>query len=285
MRPATVRAATVDRLPAVEPGYSRRMPQPRLEGKVAIITGSAGGIGAAAAHRLTEEGALVLLTDTHAAGAQALAQELGERASWHAHDVTSEADWQEVASSALETHGRIDILLNNAGVFLAEPLTETSLEDFKRVIDVNVMGVFLGMRTVAAAMTEQRAGSIVNVSSVAGLMGSPYLIAYAASKWAVRGMTKVAAKELAQFGVRVNSLHPGQIDTDMNARQRERTPELIDKLIRGIPLRRIGTPQEIAHGVVYLASDESIYATGSELVIDGRHDRMTPALDHLEIRR
>jgi len=245
------------------------MPPPRLEGKVAIITGSAGGIGSVAARRLAGEGALLVLTDADAPGAAALAQELGEGASSHAHDVTSESDWQAVVSSAHEAHGRIDVLVNNAGVFLAAPLSETTLEDFRRVIDVNVVGVFLGMRTVATVMSEQRAGSIINLSSVAGLMGSPYLTAYGASKWAVRGMTKVAAKELAQFGVRVNSLHPGQIDTDMNARQRERTPELIDKLIKAIPLRRIGTPQEIAHAVVYLASDESVYSTGSELVVDG----------------
>jgi len=236
---------------------------------VAIITGAAGGIGAAAARRMADEGALLLLTDANATGAQALAEELGERADSHAHDVTSESDWDEVVSSALAAHGRIDVLVNNAGVFLAAPLTETTLEDFRRVIDVNVVGVFLGMRTLAPVMSGQRAGSIVNLSSVAGLMGSPYLTAYGASKWAVRGMTKVAAKELAQFGVRVNSLHPGQIDTEMNARQRERTPELIDKLIKAIPLRRIGTPEEIAHAVVYLASDESVYATGSELVVDG----------------
>jgi 3alpha(or 20beta)-hydroxysteroid dehydrogenase len=241
----------------------------RLEEKVAIITGSAGGIGTAAARRLNEEGALLLLTDADADGARRLAEELGDRAMSHKHDVTSELDWQAVISSALAAHGRIDILLNNAGVFLAAPLTETSLDDFRRVIDVNVVGVFLGMRAVAGAMSTQRAGSIINVSSVAGLTGSPYLTAYGASKWAVRGMTKGVAKELAQFGVRVNSLHPGQIDTEMNARQREKTPELIDKLIKGIPLRRIGTPEEIAHAVVYLASDESIYTTGSELVVDG----------------
>jgi 3alpha(or 20beta)-hydroxysteroid dehydrogenase len=161
------------------------------------------------------------------------------------------------------------VLLNNAGVFLAAPLAETTLEEFRAVLEVNVVGVFLGMRAVAPSMSERRAGSIINVSSVAGLGGSPYLTAYAASKWAVRGMSKVLAKELARFDVRVNSLHPGQIDTDMNARQREKTPELLEKLIRGIPMRRIGTPREVAHAAVYLASDESVYVTGSELVVDG----------------
>jgi 3alpha(or 20beta)-hydroxysteroid dehydrogenase len=241
----------------------------RAEGKVALITGSAGGIGAAAARSLADEGAHLLLTDTDAAGAERIARELGSRASARAHDVASEDDWRAVVSWALERHGRIDILLNNAGVFLAAPLAETSLEAFRGVIDVNVVGVFLGMRAVASTMSEQQRGSIINMSSVAGLMGSPYLVAYSASKWAVRGMTKVVAKELASSGVRVNSLHPGQIDTDMNARQREKTPELIDRLIRGIPLRRIGTPEEIAQAVVYLACDESGYVTGSELVVDG----------------
>ncbi len=245
------------------------MSAPRAEGKVALITGSAGGIGAESARRLAQEGAQLLLTDTDAAGAELLAQELGGRASARAHDVTSEDDWQAVVSWALELHGRIDILLNNAGVFLAAPLADTSLEAFRAVIDVNVVGVFLGMRAVAPVMSERQAGSIINMSSVAGLMGSPYLVAYSASKWAVRGMTKVVAKELAGSGVRVNSLHPGQIDTDMNTRQREKTPELIDRLIRGIPLRRIGTPEEIAQAVVYLACDESVYVTGSELVVDG----------------
>jgi 3alpha(or 20beta)-hydroxysteroid dehydrogenase len=245
------------------------MSSPRLAGKVAIITGAGGGIGAAAARRFAEEGAALLLSDANAQRAGLLAQELGDRAHARAHDVTSESDWEAVIEWALELHGRIDVLLNNAGVFLAATLADTSLQEFRSVMDVNVVGVFLGMRAVAPVMREQRAGSIVNVSSVAGLTGGPLLSAYSASKWAVRGITKVVARELAPFGVRVNSLHPGQIDTDMNTRQRERTPELIDKLIRGIPLRRIGTPEELAHAFVYLACDESVYVTGSELVVDG----------------
>ena len=137
------------------------------------------------------------------------------------------------------------------------------------MIQINTVGVFRGMRALAPTMSERRAGSIINVSSVAGLGGSPFLTAYAASKWAVRGMTKVVAKELASVGVRVNSLHPGQIDTDMNARQREKTPELVERLVRAIPMQRIGTPEEVADAAVYLASEESAYVTGSELVVDG----------------
>ncbi len=249
--------------------YVPAMSISRLRGKVALITGAAGGIGACAAHRLAEEGALLLLTDADADGVRGVAGELGGSAAARGHDVTSEADWQDVTAWALETRGRVDVLINNAGVFLAAPLSETSVEDFRRVLDVNLTGVFLGMRALAPTMSSQGAGSMINVSSVAGLMGSPYLAAYAASKWAVRGLTKVVAKELASFGVRVNSVHPGPIDTDMTARQRAATPELIDRLIRSIPLQRIGTPQEVAHAVAYLASDESVYVTGSELVIDG----------------
>ena len=219
--------------------------------------------------RFAGEGALLVLTDADGERAEQLAGQLGRGALGRAQDVTSEDGWSETVAWALEQHGRLDVLVNNAGVFLAEPLLTTSLEQFNNVMDVNVAGVFLGMRAVALHMSERGRGSIINVSSLAGLTGGPLLTAYAASKWAVRGMTKVAARELARAGVRVNSVHPGQIDTDMNTRQREATPELIDRLVGTIPLGRIGTPEEVAHAIVYLASDESVYTTGSELVVDG----------------
>jgi 3alpha(or 20beta)-hydroxysteroid dehydrogenase len=241
----------------------------RLDGKVVLVTGAARGIGAAIAERFALEGADVLLTDADGEGVRQMASEIGAGAAAHHHDVTSEGEWDTVAAWAVDEHGRIDVLVNNAGVFLAAKLHETSLEDFRHVQEVNQIGVFLGMRTVAAGMAERGGGSIINVSSVAGLVGTPYLTAYTAGKWAVRGMTKAVAKELAVSGVRVNSLHPGQIDTDMNARQRERTPELIDRLVAAIPLKRIGDPREVADAAVFLASDESRYVTGSELVVDG----------------
>jgi 3alpha(or 20beta)-hydroxysteroid dehydrogenase len=241
----------------------------RLIGKVALVTGAARGIGAAIGHRFAQEGADLLLTDADEAGVRQAAAEIGSGSASHAHDVTSETEWEAVAAWALETRGRVDVLVNNAGIFLAARLEETTLEDFRRVQEVNQVGVFLGMRTFAPAMAARGSGSIINLSSVAGLTGSPFLTAYTAGKWAVRGMTKAVAKELAASGVRVNSLHPGQIDTDMNARQRERTPELMDRLVAAIPSRRIGDPQEVADAAVFLAADESAYVTGSELAIDG----------------
>ncbi len=241
----------------------------RLEGKVAIITGAAGGIGAATATQFASEGAVLVLTDLDAERVAAVAAQFGERASSHAHDVSRESDWYAITASVLEAHGRIDVLVNNAGMFIAAPLVETAAEDFMRVLEVNVLGVFLGMRAVAPAMGERRAGSIINISSIAGMTGGPYLTAYGASKWAVRGMTKVAAIELARSGVRVTSVHPGQIDTDMHRGQAEKTPELVDKLIRTIPMRHLGDPADIARALVYLASDESAYVTGAELAVDG----------------
>jgi 3alpha(or 20beta)-hydroxysteroid dehydrogenase len=241
----------------------------RLQGKVALITGGARGIGAAIARRFAEEDARVLVTDVELAAAQLVADELAGDAIAHPLDVSSAPEWAAVLSWALDARERVDVLVNNAGLFLAASIADTTLEDFRRLQEVNQIGVFLGMQTIAPVMSARGGGSIVNLSSIAGLVGSPYLTAYAAGKWAVRGMTKAAAKELASSGVRVNSLHPGQIDTDMHTRQRERTPELVDRLVAGIPMRRIGEPAEVAEAAVFLASEESRYVTGSELVVDG----------------
>jgi 3alpha(or 20beta)-hydroxysteroid dehydrogenase len=240
-----------------------------LDGTTALVTGAARGIGEAIARRFAEEGATVLLTDADEIAVRKVADDIGGGAAAHVHDVTDEDAWEAVAGWALERDGHVDVLVNNAGIFLAAPLGEITLEEFRRVQEVNQVGVFLGMRTIAPSMVARGSGSIINLSSLAGLMGSPLLTAYAASKWAVRGMTKSVAKELAASGVRVNSLHPGQIDTDMHARQRERTPELIDRLVAAIPMRRIGDPREIADAALFLASDESRFVTGSEIVIDG----------------
>lgn len=234
----------------------------RLTGKVALVTGAAGGIGTAMARRFQTEGAHVLLTDANAERAHALGDELGVDA--HEHDVTSEQAWDSIAAWARDAHGRVDVLVNNAGVFMMASLEQTTLEQFRWVQEVNQVGVFLGMRTFAPIMAKAGSGSIINVSSIAGRTGAKYCTAYAASKWAVRGMTKSVAKELARQGVRVNSLHPGQVDTDMNNRQRELTPGLVDKLVAGIPMGRIADPVEVADAAVYLAADESRYVTAAK---------------------
>ncbi|MFJ9705786.1 SDR family NAD(P)-dependent oxidoreductase [Streptomyces sp. NPDC101234] len=239
----------------------------RLAGKVALVTGAAGGIGSAMAHRFQAEGAHVLVTDADAKRVHALGDALGVPA--REHDVTDEQSWESVAAWALDGRRSVDILVNNAGILLVASLQETTLEKFRRVQEVNQVGVFLGMRTFAPIMVTAGAGSIINLSSVAGRSGMKYGTAYAASKWAVRGMTKSVALEVAKHGVRVNSLHPGPVDTDMNNQQKELTPGLVDKVVAGIPMGRVADPAEVANAAVYFASDESRYLTGSEIVIDG----------------
>ena len=239
----------------------------RLDDKVAIITGGARGQGAAEAKLFASEGARVVITDVLEVEGKQTAHDLGDRVSFMTQDVTSPQRWAEVVDAVHSEYGSVDVLVNNAGIFAPTPLLASSYEDYLRIIEINQHGVFLGMRTVAPIMVAQKAGSIINISSIAGLSGSPGFLAYSTSKWAVRGMTRAAAKELAATGVRINSVHPGIIDTPM--------ARVFDDLgVRAavdqrIPNGREATADDVAKLVLYLASDDSTYSTGSEFVVDG----------------
>ena len=239
----------------------------RLSGKVALITGGARGQGADEARLFRAEGAEVFITDVLEAEGHAMAAEIG--ATFMNHDVSSEAGWKMVVDAVLAKHGRINVLVNNAGVFKIGRLLDTTTEDYDRIIAINQKGVFLGMRAVAPAMCEGKNGSIINISSLAGLEGTAGAFAYATSKWAVRGMSKAAAQELGRFGVRVNSVHPGFIETDMMHQTQAAVAGKMDKALRFVPLGRTAQPIEVAQMVLFLASDESSYCTNSEFVIDG----------------
>lgn len=233
----------------------------RLEGRVVLITGAAQGQGAAEVSACIAEGAEVVATDVDEALGRALADETG--AEFHALDVSSDDGWQRVVGAVVATHGRIDGLVNNAGIFSAETLLDGSVETTRRIIEINQLGTYLGMKRVAPVMPE--GSSIVNISSIGGMQGVP-AFAYASTKWAVRGMTKSAANELASRGIRVNSVHPGLVDTAMLDGT---TPERRRDLEATTPMGRIATADDIAGPVVFLLSDESGYMTGAELVVDG----------------
>lgn len=239
----------------------------RLTGKIAIVTGAARGMGAAIARRFVEEGATVVLTDV-LPEVEATAAALGPTATACRHDVTDESRWQVIVDEVAARHGRIDVLVNNAGILMFKDLLATSVADLRRVLEVNTVGTFIGMRTVAPHMIRQRRGAIVNNSSCDGISPANSLIAYASSKFAVRGMTKVAALELGPHGVRVNSVHPGGINTHMVNPQ----GAPVDALNRGMSwyaAQRVGDPVEAANCFVFLASDESSFCMGTELVVDG----------------
>ncbi|MGV0742355.1 glucose 1-dehydrogenase [Mycolicibacterium sp. XJ870] len=237
-----------------------------LSGKVAIITGAARGQGEAEARRFAELGARVVLTDVLAEQGEAVAASIGGTARFVHHDVGSAEAWQATVQSALAEFGRVDVLVNNAAICVNQPLMEQSADGFERMLRVNLLGAFLGMQAVVEPMKAAGGGSIVNISSQAGLQGLAGYSAYGASKWGVRGMSRVAAIELGAWGIRVNTVYPGMIDTPMIAHLH------VERGLGGhpgAPLTRVGTPQEVADVVAFLASDASSYITGAELAVDG----------------
>lgn len=244
----------------------------RLEGKVALISGGARGQGAVEARMFAEEGASVVIgdiLDEQGRQTEAELQELGYNVTYVHLDVTSESDWESAVRAAVGTYGKLDILLNNAGILIRKNIEETTEEDWDRIFSVNAKGVFLGTKAAIPAMRENGSGSIINISSTAGLVGSPNGSAsYTATKGAVRLFTKSTAIQHAREGIRCNSIHPGPIETDMIADTLNDPANMALRMQR-LPLGRVGKPSEIAYGAIYLASDESSFVTGSELVIDG----------------
>lgn len=237
----------------------------RLVGKVAVITGAAQGMGAAHAKLFIEEGAKVVLTDLNEEKGQAFAAELGENALFVKQNVTSEEDWKAVITAAEEKFGPVNVLVNNAGITMAKSFLQISVEEYRRIVEINQVSVFLGMKTTVPSMQKAGGGSIVNISSMNGLVGGA--VGYTDTKFAVRGMTKAAALEAAHYNVRVNSVHPGVIATPMVVQ--EDTKAQVEAIVKHIPVGRVAEPEEVSKMVLFLASDDSSYSTGSEFVIDG----------------
>jgi NAD(P)-dependent dehydrogenase (short-subunit alcohol dehydrogenase family) len=244
----------------------------RLEGKVALISGGARGQGAAEGRLFVREGAAVVLGDVLDDEGKKLEAEIranGGRATYVHLDVTRESDWQAAVATTVQTYGTLNVLVNNAGVLFRAKIENTSEADWDRIMAINVKGVFLGTKHAIPAMRQAGGGSIINISSTAGLVGSPgETAAYTATKGAVRLFTKATAIQHARDKIRCNSVHPGPIVTDM-IRDMLDNPAAWEQRMRRLPMGRPGTPDEVAYGVLYLASDESSYVTGSELVIDG----------------
>ncbi len=237
----------------------------RLDGKIALITGGARGQGAAEGALFASEGATVIITDVLDAEGEATAASFDGR--YLHHDVTSEARWREIIDTIVGWFGRVDVLVNNAGIYRGENVMTITEEQYRQVIDINQVGVFLGMQAVSRPMVEQKSGSIINISSIAGLRGGG--IAYVASKWAVRGMTKSAATQLGRFNIRVNSIHPGLIETPMLHQLPGFDSGNYENYLARIPIGRIAEALDVAKLALFLASDDSAYSTGAEFVIDG----------------
>lgn len=237
----------------------------RFENRVYLVSGGARGLGEAQARGLVAEGAWVVIGDVLTEAGQMLAAELGPACVFQSLDVTSEAQWSDAVAMA-ERMGALHGLVNNAGVYKPVALVDTDAAEFERHTRINQLGTFLGMRAVVPALQRTGTGAIVNMSSTVALRSAPNSIAYTASKWAVRGMTKAAALELAPSNIRVNSVHPGPIDTNMlDVRSREENLRRVQQL----PMKRLGTKEEIAGLVLFLLSDASLYMTGSEVAMDG----------------
>ncbi len=224
-------------------------------------------MGEAHARRFVTEGARVVIADVLDEEGATVAKDLGDAAVYAHLDVTEEQSWIDAVAATTDAFDRLDVLVNNAGILHVMPLAMTDVDDYRRVIEVNQVGVFLGMKAAIPAMATAGGGSIINISSLAGLIGAQGHVAYCASKWAVRGMTKVAALEVASLGIRVNSIHPGLIDTPMM--DHYRALGIADRAGAGVPLGRLADPEDVSELALFLASDESRYSTGSEFVIDG----------------
>lgn len=237
----------------------------RFKNRVYVISGAARGLGAAQARQIVAEGGRVLLADVLEQEGRALAAELGSAAAFERLDATDEALWAHVVERA-QALGPVHGLVNNAGVYKPVPLLQTDPAEFRRHTDINQLGTFLGMRAIVPALERTGGGAIVNISSTVALRSAPNSIAYTATKWAVRGMTKAAALELVDRNIRVNSVHPGPIDTDM---LKIRTHEENVRRAQQVPMKRLGHAQDIAAAVLFLLSDESRYTTGAELAVDG----------------
>lgn len=237
----------------------------RLEEKIIIITGAAQGMGESHARRFVAEGAKVVITDLNEEKGKLLASELGENALFIKQDVTNAEEWTAVVTKTEETFGPVDVLVNNAGITMAKSLLETTEEDYRRIVEINQVSVFLGMKTVVPSMQKAGGGSIVNISSMNGIVGGA--VGYTDTKFAVRGLTKAASRECANYGIRVNSVHPGVIATPMVVQ--EDTKAAVEAFAKHIPLKRVAQSEEVTNLVLYLASDESSYSTGSEFIVDG----------------
>jgi 3alpha(or 20beta)-hydroxysteroid dehydrogenase len=241
----------------------------KVRGKVALVTGAARGMGEAIARRLVAEGAQVVLGDVLDDAGKAVADELGEMARYIHLDVTSTQDWDEAVATTEREFGRLDVLVNNAGILRFGAVTADNEADIRALVEVNQLGVQWGMRAAVPAMLRAGAGSIVNISSIEGIGGGAYLSGYTATKFAVRGMTKAAALELGKKGIRVNSVHPGAIRTDMVLSQTGGSEQAERYIASKTALERMGEPGEVAAAAVFLASDDASYITGAELCVDG----------------